>query len=99
MNQSSLEFAICKLMDLGGGNAAGSGSESTGDIRLEMLNFVRKKNPDIGGENIILAIHIGRDGEKPAGDSAGTPNGTNTSAGAAVGKASAAPARGKIMEE
>ena len=84
MNQSSLEFALCKLMDLGGGKAAGSGSGSTGtgstgDIRLEMLKFTRQKTPDIGGENIVLIFHIRREGEEPAGGE----NGSSGTAGTA----------------
>ena len=71
MNQSSLEFALCKLMDLGGEKAAGSETGNAGDIRLEMLKFTRQKTPDIGGENIVLIFHIRREGEEPAGEGAG----------------------------
>ena len=103
MNQSSLEFALCKLMDLGGEKAAGSGTGNAGDIRLEMLNFVRQKTPDIGGENIVLAVHIRRDGEEPVREGAGTAKASGgADAGAAAtataGKASAAPVPGKIIE-
>ena len=72
MNQSSLEFALCKLMDLGGEKAAGSGTGNAGDIRLEMLKFTRQKTPDIGGENIVLIFHIRREGEDPAGGETGS---------------------------
>ena len=113
MNQSSLEFALCKLMDLGGGKAAGSGSGNTGDIRLEMLKFTRQKTPDIGGENIVLIFHIRREGEEPAGGEADTRNGTNACAGAAAAAGAGTadmpagasgdtpaetPIRGKILE-
>ena len=79
MNQSSLEFALCKLMDLGGEKAAGSGTGNAGDIRLEMLKFTRQKTPDIGGENIVLIFHIRREGEEPAGGE----NGSSGTAGTA----------------
>ena len=79
MNPSSLDFALCKLMDLGGGKAAGSGTGSTGDIRLEMLKFTRQKTPDIGGENIVLIFHIRREGEEPVGGE----NGSSGTAGTA----------------
>ena len=108
MNQSSLDFALCKLMDLGGGKAAGCGSGSTGtgnagDIRLEMLKFTRQKTPDIGGENIVLIFHIRKEGEEPAGDGAGTGNRTNACAGGGIetgtGTGTAeTPLRGKIPE-
>ena len=94
----TLDMVASKLFDASG----------CGDIRLDMLNFVRKKTPDIGGENIVLAIHIRRDGEEPAGRGTGTANGTEPCAGegtgrdieaaAAAGTASAAPVRGKIQE-
>ena len=106
MNQSSLEFALCKLMDLGGGKAAGSGPGNAGDIRLEMLKFTRQKTPDIGGENIVLIFHIRREGEEPAGGETAGGSGT---AGTADTPADAhaetpadthaeTPARGKIPE-
>ena len=103
MNQSSLEFALCKLMDLGGGKATGSGTGNTGDIRLEMLKFTRQKTPDIGGENIVLIFHIRKEGEEPAGDGAGTGNRTNACAGGGIetgtGTGTAeTPLRGKIPE-
>ena len=90
----TLDMVASKLFDASG----------CGDIRLDMLNFVRKKTPDIGGENIVLAVHIRRDGEEPAGaGKGGAGNGTETNAGAAgaaaaAGTASAAPVRGKIPE-
>ncbi|MCQ2358309.1 MAG: hypothetical protein MJ005_06095 [Methanocorpusculum sp.] len=76
MNPSSLDFALCKLMDLGGGKAAGSGTGNAGDIRLEMLKFTRQKTPDIGGENIVLIFHIRREGEEPAGGETAGGSGT-----------------------
>ena len=97
----TLDMVASKLFDANG----------YGDIRLEMLNFVRKKTPDIGGENIVLAVHIRRDGEEPAGEGAGAGtgagNGTEPCAGEGTGRdieaaaaagASAAPVRGKIPE-
>ena len=110
MNQSSLEFALCKLMDLGGGKAAGSGTGNAGDIRLEMLKFTRQKTPDIGGENIVLIFHIRREGEEPAGGetaggsgtagTADTPAHTPADAHAETPADTHAetPARGKILE-
>lgn len=52
----TLDSVVSKLFDTNG----------FGGIRLEMLSFVRKKTPDIGGENIVLSIHIRRDGEEAA---------------------------------
>ena len=98
----TLDMVASRLFDASG----------CGDIRLDMLNFVRKKTPDIGGENIVLAVHIRRDGEEPAGEGAGAGTGTGNrtepcadegtgrdiEAAAAAGRASAAPVRGKIPE-
>ena len=87
----TLDMVVSKLFDAGG----------YGDIRLEMLNFVRQKTPDIGGENIVLAVHIRRDGEEPVREGAGTAKasgGADAGAAATAGKASAAPVPGKIIE-
>ena len=89
----TLDMVASKLFDASG----------CGDIRLDMLNFVRKKTPDIGGENIVLAVHIRRDGEEAAGDGAGTGNRTNACAGGGIetgtGTGTAeTPVRGKIPE-
>ena len=74
----TLDSVVSKLFDTNG----------FGDIRLEMLSFVRKKTPDIGGENIVLSIHIRKDGE----DAAGIGTVTGASAPAET------PVRGKIIE-
>ena len=70
----TLDMVASRLFDASG----------CGDIHLDMLNFVRKKTPDIGGENIVLAVHIRRDGEEPAGEEAGT-GGTGTAKAAGKG--------------
>ena len=90
MNPSSLDFALCKLMDLGGGKAAGSGTGNAGDIRLEMLKFTRQKTPDIGGENIVLIFHIRREGEEPAGGETAGGSGTAGTANPSCSAASEA---------
>ena len=97
MNQSSLEFALCKLMDLGGGKAVGSGTGNAGDIRLEMLKFTRQKTPDIGGENIVLIFHIRREGEEPAGGETGG-SGTAGTADTPADAPSETHVPGKILE-
>ena len=93
----TLDMVASKLLDTGG----------YGDIRLDMLNFVRKKTPDIGGENIVLAVHIRRDGEEPAGTGNGgvgngthtcTDAGTSAPADASADTPARTPVRGKILE-
>ena len=81
MNTTSLEYALGKLMDIGG----------NGEIRLEILRFSRQKSQKTGCEDFALAFRISHEGEKTAEETAGgTAGGT---AGAGAGK-EAGPAAG-----
>ena len=96
----TLDMVASRLFDANG----------CGDIRLDMLNFVRKKTPEIGGENIVLAVHIRRDGEEPAVVETAGNSGTAGTIGTAghvhrcgcktesPGTSADVPVRGKIPE-
>ncbi|HJJ58585.1 MAG TPA: hypothetical protein O0Y08_05305 [Methanocorpusculum sp.] len=85
MNTTSLEYALGRLMDIGG----------NGEIRLEILRFSRQKSQKTGCEDFALAFRIGREGEKTAEETAGGTAGGNAggNAGAGAGK-EAGPAAG-----
>ena len=98
MNTTSLEYALGKLMDIGG----------NGEIRLEILRFSRQKSQKTGSEDFALAFRISRGGEETAGREtetatgtaagAGTERAAGTAAGTPASPAAAAPVRGKILE-
>ena len=62
MNQTSLEYALGKLMDIGG----------NGEIRLEILRFSRQKSQKTGCEDFALAFRIRKEGEIPESTAAKT---------------------------
>ena len=62
MNQTSLEYALGKLMDIGG----------NGEISLEILRFSRQKSQKPGSEDFALAFRIRREGDTPESTAAKT---------------------------